>query len=169
MLLNDLPLLRQLAGCARKINHSARSASRAFYGGRYDWPPLDRRKKSTCSDNTTRQPAQRPVAASARQNRGSNMRQGQQQRNQKTPETIAETSTQAMETQTTAAGNAFFHSEGKHRGTKGVPYVAGGRSAGRDLNRGKISHVASIGHERVTYEGYLQRKMADTGVTDEGI
>ena len=47
-----------------------------------------------------------------------------------------------------------------------APTLQAGAARRRDLSRAKASHVADpIGHERVTHEGYLQRKMADTGVT----
>jgi hypothetical protein len=83
----------------------------------------------------------------------------------KTPETIAETSRRAMENPNHGGRKCLFHSE-QTPWNKGVPYVAGGRSAETRFKPGQKPRMwHPIGHERVTYEGYLQRKMADTGVT----
>lgn len=49
---------------------------------------------------------------------------------------------------------------------KGAHYVAGGRSAETRFQPGHKPHTWNpIGHERLTKEGYLQRKVTDTGVT----
>jgi hypothetical protein len=49
---------------------------------------------------------------------------------------------------------------------KGAKYQAGGRSKETQFKKGQKSHTwYPIGHERITDEGYRQRKMTDTGVT----
>lgn len=49
---------------------------------------------------------------------------------------------------------------------KGVHYVAGGRSAETRFKPGSRPHTWNpVGHERITDEGYLQRKLTDTGVS----
>lgn len=49
---------------------------------------------------------------------------------------------------------------------KGTHYAAGGRSAETRFKPGQKPHTwHPIGTERLTKEGYLQRKMTDTGVT----
>ena len=80
-------------------------------------PEKDRRAQTT-----TRQPRQRPVAASW-QNRKSNMQQGQQQRNRK-PGTIAEMSQRRWKTQT-GGGEMPFSTLRQTPWNKGRAYVAG--------------------------------------------
>ena len=49
---------------------------------------------------------------------------------------------------------------------KGMNFTAGGRSKETQFQPGTRPHTwRPIGHERVSKEGYLQRKVADTGVT----
>lgn len=49
---------------------------------------------------------------------------------------------------------------------KGTHYVAGGRSAETRFKKGQKPHTwHPIGHERLSKEGYLQRKLTDTGYT----
>lgn len=49
---------------------------------------------------------------------------------------------------------------------KGVRFVAGGRSAETRFKPGSRPHTwHPVGHERVTKDGYIQRKMTDTGTT----
>lgn len=49
---------------------------------------------------------------------------------------------------------------------KGKPFAAGGRSVETQFKPGsRPRNWQPVGHERITKEGYLQRKMADTGVT----
>lgn len=49
---------------------------------------------------------------------------------------------------------------------KGTHFISGGRSAETQFKPGQKPHTWNpIGHERLTKEGYLQRKVADTGVT----
>lgn len=49
---------------------------------------------------------------------------------------------------------------------KGTNFTAGGRSAETRFKPGNKPHTCHpLGHERLSKEGYLQRKMADTGCT----
>lgn len=49
---------------------------------------------------------------------------------------------------------------------KGIHFVSGGRSAETQFQKGHKPHTwCPIGHTRETKDGYLQRKIADTGVT----
>lgn len=49
---------------------------------------------------------------------------------------------------------------------KGIRYDSGGRSAETRFKPGAKPHTWNpVGHERVSNEGYLQRKITDTGVT----
>ena len=49
---------------------------------------------------------------------------------------------------------------------KGKPFESGGRSAETRFKTGQKPHTWNpIGHERVSRDGYLQRKMTDTGIT----
>lgn len=49
---------------------------------------------------------------------------------------------------------------------KGVSYTAGGRSAETRFKAGRKPHTWNpVGHERLTKDGYLQRKVTDTGYT----
>ena len=83
----------------------------------------------------------------------------------KTPETIAEMSREAMRNPGHGGRKTQFYSE-QTPWNKGVSYDAGGRSAETRFKKGQKPHThRPIGHERVTDEGYLQRKIADTGVT----
>lgn len=51
-----------------------------------------------------------------------------------------------------------------NKGKKG--YTAGGRSAETQFKPGEKPHTWNpIGHERITRDGYLERKLTDTGVT----
>jgi hypothetical protein len=63
-----------------------------------------------------------------------------------------------------SAGTEF--KKGHATWNKGAHYVAGGRSAETRFAKGHRPHTwRPIGHERVSKEGYLQRKVTDTGVT----
>lgn len=56
--------------------------------------------------------------------------------------------------------------QGSEPWNKGVSYVAGGRSAETRFKPGRKPHTwKPIGHERISQDGYLQRKMTDTGHT----
>lgn len=49
---------------------------------------------------------------------------------------------------------------------KGKPFAAGGRNVETQFKPGSRSrNWQPVGHERITKDGYLQRKMTDTGVT----
>lgn len=49
---------------------------------------------------------------------------------------------------------------------KGQHFVAGGRAAETQFKPGQKPHNWNpIGHERITKDGYLQRKLTDTGIT----
>lgn len=49
---------------------------------------------------------------------------------------------------------------------KGKPFAAGGRSVETQFKPGsRPRNWQPVGHERITEDGYLQRKMTDTGVT----
>ena len=49
---------------------------------------------------------------------------------------------------------------------KGKPFPAKGRAVETQFKAGMVPHTwRPIGHERVSKEGYLQRKVADTGTT----
>lgn len=49
---------------------------------------------------------------------------------------------------------------------KGMRFIAGGRSSETRFKKGRKPHTWNpIGHERISKDGYLQRKMSDTGVT----
>lgn len=56
--------------------------------------------------------------------------------------------------------------KGQDAWNKGLHYTPGGRCAETQFRPGQKPHTwHPIGHERLTKEGYLQRKMTDTGVT----
>jgi hypothetical protein len=49
---------------------------------------------------------------------------------------------------------------------KGIPFRSGGRSVETQFRPGNRPHTwHPVGHERITDEGYHQRKLTDTGVT----
>lgn len=49
---------------------------------------------------------------------------------------------------------------------KGIPFHSGGRSVDTQFKPGAKPHTwHPVGHERITDEGYRQRKLTDTGVT----
>lgn len=55
---------------------------------------------------------------------------------------------------------------GQQPWNKGIRYTAGGKSAQTRFKKGNRPHTwHPIGHTRVTKDGYLQRKTADTGCT----
>lgn len=63
-------------------------------------------------------------------------------------------------------GKASRFKPGQTPWNKGSHYVAGGRSAETRFRPGQKPHTwRPIGHTRVTKDGYLQRKVADTGCT----
>lgn len=64
------------------------------------------------------------------------------------------------------AGKAHRFNPGGAPWNKGTHFTAGGRSDETRFKKGHVTHTwRPIGSERVSKEGYLQRKMTDTGVT----
>lgn len=83
----------------------------------------------------------------------------------KSPETIAALSREAMLDPKHPARACQFK-PGQEVWNKGTHFTAGGRSAETRFKKGNKPHTWNpIGHERITDEGYLQRKMTDTGCT----
>lgn len=64
------------------------------------------------------------------------------------------------------AGKMYRFTQGLTPWNKGTHFVAGGRSEETRFKKGQMPQTwRPIGSERVSKEGYLQRKMTDTGVT----
>lgn len=83
----------------------------------------------------------------------------------KSPETIAEMSRIAMLNPDHPAKNKQFK-KGIEAWNKGKSFDPGGRSAETRFKTGQKPHTWNpIGHERITKDGYLERKTEDTGVT----
>ena len=83
----------------------------------------------------------------------------------KLPEIIALFAKQAMENPNHGGRQHQFSPE-QTPWNKGVHWVAGGRAAETRFKPGNKPHTHNpVGHERITKDGYLQRKMTDTGVT----
>lgn len=62
--------------------------------------------------------------------------------------------------------NTGRFTKGQDSWNKGRPFNSGGRSVETQFKPGHKPHTwHPVGHERVTKEGYMQRKMRDTGVT----
>lgn len=80
-------------------------------------------------------------------------------------ETIAQHAREAMQRQDHGARKTRFQ-PGHATWNKGTHFTAGGRSAETRFKPGQKPHTwHPIGHERITKDGYLQRKMTDTGIT----
>lgn len=63
-------------------------------------------------------------------------------------------------------GAAFRFRKGHVPANKGVKGISHPGSVATQFKKGRRPHTwTAIGHERVSKEGYLQRKLADTGVT----
>jgi len=63
-------------------------------------------------------------------------------------------------------GTATQFKPGQEPWNKGMHHTTGGRSSETRFKPGNKPHTwRPLGHERLTKEGYLQRKMADTGCT----
>ncbi|MDO9052909.1 MAG: HNH endonuclease signature motif containing protein [Gallionella sp.] len=63
-------------------------------------------------------------------------------------------------------GTGTRFTKGHQTWNKGLHYQPGGNIRESQFKKGRMPHNwHPIGHERLTEEGYLQRKMADTGVT----
>lgn len=83
----------------------------------------------------------------------------------KTREWIAERARAAMADPNHGAHRTRF-AAGQKPWNTGTHYQAGGRSKEHQFKPGQKPHTWNpIGHERVTKEGYLQRKVSDTGYT----
>ncbi len=83
----------------------------------------------------------------------------------KSPETIAEMSRIAM-LNPDHPGKKQQFKKGLTPWNKGKPFDSGGRSVETRFKKGQKPHTWNpIGHERITKDGYLERKMEDTGVT----
>lgn len=78
---------------------------------------------------------------------------------------IAERSRRLMEDPNHPGRRTWF-AAGHAPHNKGKPFPAKGRAVETQFKKGMVPHTwRPIGHERVSKEGYLQRKVADTGVT----
>jgi hypothetical protein len=87
----------------------------------------------------------------------------------KTKEAIATMAKQAMQDPKHPGRQHQFHSA-QTPWNKGTHYQAGGRSAETQFKAGTRNGTAAynwvpVGSERITKDGYLQRKLTDTGVT----
>lgn len=78
---------------------------------------------------------------------------------------IAERSRRLMEDPNHPGRRTWF-AAGHAPHNKGKPFPAKGRAVETQFKKGMVPHTwRPIGHERVSKEGYLQRKITDTGVT----
>ena len=78
---------------------------------------------------------------------------------------IAERSRRLMEDPHHPGRRTWF-APGSVPHNKGKPFPAKGRAVETQFKAGMVPHTwRPIGHERVSKEGYLQRKITDTGVT----
>lgn len=78
---------------------------------------------------------------------------------------IAERSRRLMEDPSHPGRRTWFKT-GAEPHNKGKPHPARGRAIETQFKRGMVPHTWNqIGHIRETKEGYLQRKLRDTGVT----
>lgn len=83
----------------------------------------------------------------------------------KTPETIARLAAEAMKNPDHGGRKAMFQ-KGHETWNKGIKFDSGGRSHETRFKKGQKPHTwKPMGHERVSKEGYLQRKLTDTGIT----
>lgn len=63
-------------------------------------------------------------------------------------------------------GKAYRFKPGQEAWNKGIPFDSGGRSHETRFKPGRRPHTwTPIGTERLSKEGYLERKITDTGVT----
>ncbi len=78
---------------------------------------------------------------------------------------IAERSRRLMEDPNHPGRRTWF-AAGHAPHNKGKPFPAKGRAVETQFKKGMVPHTwRPIGHERVSKEGYLQRKVSDTGTT----
>ncbi len=83
----------------------------------------------------------------------------------KSPGLVARLAAEAMANPNHGGRKSQFK-KGQDTWNKGKRFIAGGRSAETRFKKGQKSHTWNpIGHERISKDGYLERKMADTGVT----
>lgn len=83
----------------------------------------------------------------------------------KTPETIARMLSEAMKNPLHGGRKSQF-AKGREPWNKGLPFEAGGRSVDTRFKSGAVSwNKAPIGTERISKDGYLERKVTDTGIT----
>lgn len=83
----------------------------------------------------------------------------------KAPGLVARLAAEAMANPNHGGRKAQFK-KGQATWNKGTHFVAGGRSAETRFKKGQRPHTWNpIGHERVSKDGYLERKMTDTGTT----
>lgn len=83
----------------------------------------------------------------------------------KSPGLIARLAAEAMANQNHGGRSSQFK-KGQETWNKGKHFIAGGRSAETRFKKGQKSHTWNpIGHERISKDGYLERKMTDTGIT----
>lgn len=83
----------------------------------------------------------------------------------KSPGLVARLSAEAMANPNHGGRRSQFK-KGQASWNKGTHFVAGGRSAETRFKKGQKSHTCNpIGHERISKDGYLERKITDTGVT----
>ena len=78
---------------------------------------------------------------------------------------LAERSRRLMEDPNHPGRRTWF-AAGHAPHNKGKPFPAKGRAVETQFKKGMVPHTwRPIGHERVSKEGYLQRKVSDTGTT----
>lgn len=83
----------------------------------------------------------------------------------KSPGLVARLAAEAMQNPDHGGRRCQFK-KGHDSWNKGIRFVAGGRSAETRFKKGQRPHTWNpIGHERITRDGILERKISDTGVT----
>lgn len=83
----------------------------------------------------------------------------------KAPSLVARLAAEAMANPNHGGRSSQFK-KGQDTWNKGKHFIAGGRSAETRFKKGQKSHTCNpVGHERISKDGYLERKMTDTGIT----
>lgn len=83
----------------------------------------------------------------------------------KSPGLVARLASEAMQNPNHGGRRCQFQ-KGHDTWNKGTHFVAGGRSIETRFKKGQRPHTWNpIGHERITRDGILERKISDTGVT----